>query len=166
MLIIISVALIGKNIISMQGEQELNLSQAASGARLGKVKKLLSLGANPNEEYSTKYYLRTPLRAAAYNVGRFGDMPELEQKFIEIIKLLIQEGANVNQQDKNGWTALMVNVDKYESPDSLEVTKILLNAGADPLLKNYHGKSAFDLNNNYGQNTKTKALLEDAKLNS
>jgi hypothetical protein len=159
-LAVIVVALFAKSIVAMESKSELNLTEAASGARLEEVIILLKSGVNPNGEYRTNYGFMAPLIAAAYNVGRFGDMPELEQGFIEIIKLLIQEGANVDQQDKNGWTALMSNANKFESEYSLEVTKILLDAGANPLLKNNYGKSAFELNR--ADNTETKALLDTA----
>lgn len=51
---------------------------------------------------------------------------------VEIIKMLLQHGANVNVQDRKGITPLMKNKDK-------EVAGLLLNYGADKTLTNKSG---------------------------
>ncbi|MBI4040450.1 MAG: hypothetical protein HY390_01140 [Deltaproteobacteria bacterium] len=50
-------------------------------------------------------------------------------------------GANVNAQDNEGWTALMVSVFTRQR----DFVKALLDAGADPTLTNHKGKTALDM---------------------
>jgi ankyrin repeat protein len=57
------------------------------------------------------------------------------------VKLLIDVGADVNAQSKDGWTALMVAA-RYRSADFVEV---LLGAGANIATVNHEGMTAFDL---------------------
>ncbi len=59
----------------------------------------------------------------------------------QIIQSLIQKGAQVNSQDKEGNTALMYCVQNGFKDE----TQILLENGADALLKNMQGLSAVDL---------------------
>ena len=47
---------------------------------------------------------------------------------IDIIKILIKAGANVNTKDNNGWTALMWANNSY-TPN--EINDILIEAGAE-----------------------------------
>jgi len=53
----------------------------------------------------------------------------------EIMKKLIDMGADVNQRDKSGNTPLM-------AADSISAAKILISAGADIFAKNHHGMNA------------------------
>lgn len=88
---------------------------------LEKVKEGLSLGTNVNytvEDEEDKGL--TPLVAAILSSS--------ENK-IEILRLLIEAGANVNSNQFNsGLTPLLIAIPKE---DDLEVLKILLNSGAD-----------------------------------
>ena len=56
------------------------------------------------------------------------------------IKLLIDKGINVNQQDNNGRTALMVTA----LSNIYNHVKMLLEAGANPLILDNKGKKALD----------------------
>ncbi len=82
-------------------------------------------GANPNKSK----YGRTPLHTAAYE-GRF-----------DVVKLLLEHGADPNTQDKDGrtplhWAALRGLVD---------VVRLLLVHGADPTVEDEDGKTPLDL---------------------
>ena len=104
--------------------------------------------------------------------------PSLEEKRLEMTKLLLEKGADVKAVDEDNWTALLwaswtgmptvvdalvkagsdVNAldAKNQSPlmvaaqrGNEKVVEILINAGADATLKNADGKSAEDLANEY-----------------
>ena len=104
--------------------------------------------------------------------------PSLEEKRLEMTKLLLGSGADVNAVDEDNWTALIwaawtgmptvvealvkagsdVNALDNQKQSALmiaaqrgndQVVEILINAGADRNLKNADGKSAEDLANAY-----------------
>ena len=57
---------------------------------------------------------------------------------LAIIKLLLERGANVNQADRDGWTALM----GATVEGRIESVKLLLDNGADVNAKNHDGERA------------------------
>ncbi len=71
--------------------------------------------------------------------------------FTEIVKMLLEKGANVNAQDKTviGLTPLMIAADEGHS----ETVKMLLDKGADKDFKNPYGLKAAD-------NAKTPAIRD------
>jgi uncharacterized protein len=75
----------------------------------------------------------------------WGGVPPLvfaaRQGDIESAKLLLEHGADVNQQTEGGWTALIAAVqNRY-----YEMAKVLLEHGADPKIQNKGGWSALYL---------------------
>lgn len=60
----------------------------------------------------------------------------------ELVKLLIDAGANVNARDTRGMTPLMLAV-STDRPDP-RITKLLLARGADASIRSKHGETAFD----------------------
>jgi len=65
----------------------------------------------------------------------------------DIAKALVEEGADINAQAKNGMTALMIAAANNSAP----MIGLLMDAGADPTIKNAQGQTAEDvanLNNN------------------
>jgi len=106
------------------------------------------------------------------------EKPSLEEKRLEMTKLLLSSGADVKPVDEDGWTALIwaawtgmptvveelvkagsdVNALDNKKQSALmiaaqrgndKVVELLINAGADKTLKNADGKGAEDLANEY-----------------
>lgn len=59
----------------------------------------------------------------------------------EILKILIDAGAEVNTRDERGWTPLM----RFAHLDRAGVVRLLLDSGADPLLESHVGDTALSL---------------------
>lgn len=87
-------------------------------------------------------------RTALHYIGRWdkidSDLPYYHDErkiFIASVGLLIENGIDVNHQDKGGTTALMNAVNDC-SPGA---TKLLISYGADAALKDKLGKTAIDI---------------------
>ena len=59
-------------------------------------------------------------------------------------KLLLDRGSNVNTHSANKRTALHIAADAWWQED-VQVVEVLLNAGADPNVKDESGKTPLDL---------------------
>ena len=66
---------------------------------------------------------------------------DTSKQFIAFVNLLVQNGIDVNQQDKSGATALMSATNAC-SPGAV---KLLISSGANSALKDKLGKSALDI---------------------
>ena len=70
---------------------------------------------------------------------------------LEIVQILIERKADVNNQDRNGFTALMwiayrrMRLEPTIRELDLKTAKLLLDAGADPNIRNNYGQTALDL---------------------
>lgn len=60
-----------------------------------------------------------------------------------VVKILIDKGADLNIPDKNGNTPLMSATDMFDDDDT--IIKLLLENGADPNIKNNYGVSVYKL---------------------
>jgi len=60
----------------------------------------------------------------------------------EIVEILLNAGANVNDQAVDGWTALMMASRNSDSKSNNKTVQILLNAGADPNIQDKDGRTA------------------------
>jgi len=105
----------------------------------GHIKQLILKGANVN--YHDKHSLITPLTlAVAY------------QKY-DLCKLLVENGANVNQLNGSGNTLLMSCVGGYVPSRNIDIMKLLLEYGADSDFINKDGKTVLmfckDYNKHY-----------------
>lgn len=101
------------------------------------VAALLKAGANPNykEDYPNPAFhtdipITTPLHTACY-----------EQNVPVVALLLAQPGIELNTLDVDNRTPLMWAVAKHDST----IVEMLLNAGADPSVKNKKGETAFSV---------------------
>ncbi len=124
--------------------QHTPLLEALTNNHLNIAIKLIEAGANVNVYAYSKIYTEdkqnydedgnyakkyTPLMVAS----TIGD--------INIVKKLIDFGANINFQNSQGYTALMwASINK-----KTEIVKELISAGADMTLQNKEGKTALDL---------------------
>ena len=90
------------------------------------IRILLGYGVDVNDESGTAHTL---LGDAAFGCNS------------SIIRLLISHGSNVNVQDRDGETALMMAA---MWPGSSDKVSLLLKSGANPLLRDKSGKTALD----------------------
>ena len=129
-----------------------------------------------NTNYLTEFY-DTPLQRAAEignteimklllsrgaNVSArniIGETPLIEaHRYKEAIEVLLDNGADIDAQDRKGWTALMHAIwdHNYES------VQLILNRGANIGIKNIDNKTAMDIASETGDNKMVK-LLQQAK---
>ncbi len=126
MMLLFSNAIIDINIQNKKGNTALFYSLGIDNNSL--TKKFLQLGADVNIKNIYNY---TPLMHAVKNI-----------KDIKLVKLLIDEGADVNVIDETGMTALGYSVYSYEDNNSIAITRLLLNSGAKVNRKNAQATSA------------------------
>src|SRR5437867_5600142 len=117
------------------GDTALHL--AAAGYRVKIVRLLLAAGANPNA--ATNHRRSTPLHYAA---DGFISSPAWDAKRqVQTIRCLLDKGADIHSQDKNGATPLHRAV----RTRCAAAVRCLLRAGSDPTLKNKSGSTPFHL---------------------
>jgi len=117
------------------GDTALHL--AAAGYRTEIIRLLLAAGAEPNAAFNHRR--GRPLHYAAD--GRPGGPDWYEQSQLKTIRCLLDAGAEIDAQDKNGAAALHRAV----RTRCAAATRFLLEAGANPTLKNKPGSSPFHL---------------------
>jgi len=88
-----------------------------------------------------------------------GDTPLIVASSMETVELLISKGADVNSKNREGLTALMRAAQFQET----EKARVLLEHGADVGAKNNEGATAFSLADRYGANNALLDLLEEAE---
>jgi hypothetical protein len=117
------------------GDTALHL--AAAGYRVEIVRVLMATGADPNS--AANHRRSTPLHYAAdgYITGPAWD----PKRQVKTIRVLLDAGADLHAQDKNGATPLHRAV----RTRCAAAVKCLLAAGADPMRKNKSGSTPFHL---------------------
>jgi hypothetical protein len=113
------------------------LHLAAAGYRVEIVRMLLAAGADPNAAGNMRR--STPLHYAADGciTGRAWNA----QRQVKTIRCLLDHGANIDVQDKNGATPLHRAV----RTRCAAAVNCLLKAGADPKARNKPGSTPFHL---------------------
>jgi len=139
------------------GDTALHL--AAAGYRVEIARQLLAVGADPNA--TANHRRSSPLHYAAdgYIIGAAWD-PKRQVKTIET---LLDAGAEINGQDKNGATPLHRAV----RTRCAAAVQCLLQAGANPLLKNKPGSTPFHLavqNTGRGGSGASGAIAEQRQI--
>src|SRR2546427_3391501 len=117
------------------GDTALHL--AAAGHRVELVRLLLAASADPNS--TTNHRQSGPLHYAADGYINGPDWDAKRQ--VKTIRCLLDAGAEINAQDKNGATPLHRAV----RTRCAAAVRYLLQAGADPRLKNHPGSTPFHL---------------------
>ncbi len=117
------------------GDTALHL--AAAGHRVEIVRLLLAAGADPNA--AANHRRSTPLHYAAdgFITGPAWDA----KKQVATIACLLESGADIHSQDKNGATPLHRAV----RTRCAAAVRYLLEAGSDPALRNKPGSTPFHL---------------------
>ena len=130
------------NIISPQAGHT-PLYNACFGKALRAVDTLLKLGADPNKRFTYRSFVDGRVEADAVALMYAGTA--------EIAQALIAAGAEVNVADADGTTPLM----RAAFRGSLDVVRVLLAAGADPLAQHVEKNSG---------KTHTARELADSKI--
>jgi ankyrin repeat protein len=118
---------------AMDATGQAAMTYAAAGGFPDIVRQLLNAGVDPNLQYG--HGLTALMWAAGYeaDVGpRTAD---------SVLKLLLGRNARIDAVDDRGRTALMIAAEVGHS----DVAETLLNRGADPMIRDRDGKTAFDL---------------------
>ena len=122
------------------------------------VKVLLEAGADPNYrtfkkrieydyEWSAGFFMNQVKRktrdesTVLHKVVWLG-MPN-------IVRLLLEKGADPNAQDENGYTSLHTSMTKKQEGAQLEITNMLLEAGADVSIRNNEYETPYDTQKAY-----------------
>jgi len=135
------------------------LESAAANGNAAMVKLFLEAGANPNInrwgcyprlQNDCLFYsgTQTPLHYAAI------------KNYLEIIKILLDHGADINMQNDEGNTALHFAV----GANKPEMVNLLLSAGADRYIRNKQGYTPLDLANKYWYNNYMDSDVMDFEI--
>lgn len=126
----------------IRAERSLALCQAAHKGDTRAVARLLQAGADPNVRIDpgsvashasfacTDYLLEQCIGRELHSVNRLTPLmwAELSKGHADIVRLLLQHGANPNITDRAGASPLFWAVDHNDFPS----VRLLLNSGADP----------------------------------
>jgi hypothetical protein len=120
--------------------------EASIGGKTEMIKTLLDLGANPNEtdwdgESALQNFLDNVIFYDPTNDGPNRCEYISEEEYIEIIRIFLDYGANINHTGCGGNTILMGVCG--ERPN-IKLIKFLLENGADPHIKNDSGETALN----------------------
>lgn len=132
----------GADVNVVSGHRRTPLSFAARAGDVIALEMLLQYDANVNISDDTG---KTPI----YFV------PSTDDGLV-IIRRLVQEGADVNHVDNDGYTALL----QHARQSNTETLKVLIAEGADPLVTTKEGRSALQMASMYCISEMTRALLE------
>ena len=118
-------------------------------------KEILIYQSNFDNEENVKILLNNGIDVNY--IGPYGTTAIILARSIEIVKILIDAGANINMQDNNGNTILM-NVSARGQSDILE---LLLEHGANINIKDKYGRTAFTYAVSAGNDNIIKILLKN-----
>lgn len=128
---------------AVDGWTPLNFALAPMETQPNVIQFLLECGADPNSVYDVTG--ATPLHSASENDTEYS---------VAICRLLLESGANINAQEKDGYTPL--HTAAYNAPNN---AMFLLNNSADPNIKNKEGETPIFLASGFREIESVKSLL-------
>lgn len=87
----------------------------------------------------------------------YGRVPNYENNIIEAMTVFLKNGANIDETNENGETALIKSIKKSNSP---KIATFLINKGANVNIKDNTGKTVLDYTNNHVY----KSIYKDIKI--
>ena len=109
----------------------IRLEQAIIGNDLSEVERLIKAGVSP-DQVCDRYCLEPLIKASG-------------QGKVEMVEFLLKSGANPNQIDSSGSTALMKTAGRAGSGAKSEILNLLLSYNADLEAQDYEGRNALML---------------------
>ncbi len=146
-----------------QADLDQRLIRAAKANNVGAVAELIRAGGNVNakdalqdsaflyagaEGFNEVLQLTLVAGADVRSTNRFGGtalIPASEHGHVDTVKILLAAGVPVNHVNKLGWTALQEAILLNNGgPRQQEVVRLLLEAGADPSIRDPQGRTALE----------------------
>lgn len=150
---------------ALSAEEQAQLDQelvvAAKGNNAPLVRELISRGGNVNakdsiqdsaflyagaEGFNEVLQLTLAAGADVASINRYGGtalIPASEHGHVETVRILIAAGVPVNHVNNLGWTAMQEAILLNDGgPRQQEVVRLLLEAGADPDIRDPEGRTA------------------------
>ena len=121
------------------------------------ILKVFIIAVKLNDQDAVRYFLKKVDVNAQDEEGKTALILASDRGYTEIVKLLLEAGANVNLQDSHGNTALMW----ASSKGHIEVVRLLLESGAKVDLQNKDGATALMWASGDGKKEIAKILLEN-----
>lgn len=121
------------NIVDKNGETPLYLVSGRDFSYFQIIKKMIEKGADPNIAREDG---KIPLHAASW-----------ASQNIKVIKFLVDNGSNINKQDNDGYTPLMLCIEhsKYTGEKALQTVNFLISKGCDTKLKNKRNENSIEI---------------------
>src|SRR5262249_25095779 len=121
------------------------------------VQRLLNMGANPNarEIVLTKPSLSEHSKGNEEKLGDTALMVAAHEGHLNIVKLLLHRGADVNGRGMNGFTPLITAASRRHR----DIVRLLIARGARPNQRNDNGDTAIIFAANAGQTSLVDVLL-------
>jgi ankyrin repeat protein len=146
-----------------QADLDQRLIRAAKANNAGAAAQLIRAGGNVNakdaiqdsaflyagaEGFNEVLQLTLAAGADVRSTNRFGGtalIPASEHGHVDTVRILIAAGVPVNHVNKLGWTALQEAILLNNGgPRQQEVVRQLLDAGADPSIRDPQGRTALE----------------------
>jgi len=143
----------GANVAAVNNDGELAIDISESDEMEDLLQKEIDLrGIDCEESRNSEEHMMLEDAKSWYNSGVYGDVPHVKtgatalhvaaaKGYIKVMNMLIQTGAEVNQQDLDGWTALHAAAHWAQR----EACELLCENYVNMEIKNYVGQTPFDV---------------------
>lgn len=130
----------GARLDLVSSKERVPLDYAIQACRADVVSRLIELGVDVNFAYGGEEIVhKTVLQWTMWRGENL--WPQERTEGLRILRILLEAGADPNQQNDHGETAIFTAA----ASDLLEFVELLLAYGADPCIRNYWKQSCFDL---------------------